>query len=327
MTRLNNARTRLLAALCLGAALAGCQDSLGPLDGGRVNVFLTDAPGDVDKVWIKIDGLTLIGEQSGELDLPGDFDEMILVSELVGRSRQIVDDAEVELDSFHQLRLLLGGVVLLAKDGKVYATEGAELPDGVSDEDVGELQCPSCAQSGWKIVLTGGDPEVEPGEDVTVVIDFDVAQSFGKQAGNSGRWVMRPVIHATRVALANAGTSSISGTVALAQGVSVPNCPAATPRSLTDYVPTATAATLEDASQNAIVRSGTTTAGGAFTIGNVAPDSYTLGDLDLTVSDLTGSWKLAFTATAAPPNVQVVQDGDNVTGVVYTVTAATCTPL
>jgi hypothetical protein len=327
MSRTKKSRPALVAALCLGAVLAGCQDSLGPLGGGRVSVLLTDAPGDVDKVWIKIDGLKLIGDESGELDLPGDFDEMILVSELVGHARRIVDDANVELDSFHQLRLLLGGVVLVTKDGKVYATEGADLPDGVSDENVGPLTCPSCSQSGWKIVLTGGDPEVEAGEEVTIVIDFDVAQSFGKQAGNSGRWVMRPVIHATRVAMANAGTSSISGTVALAQGVTVPACPAATPRSLADFVPTARAATLKDASQNAIVRSGTTAAGGAFTIGNVAPDSYTLGVMDLTVSDITGNWKLAFTATAAPATAQVVQDGQNVTGVAYTVTAASCTAL
>jgi hypothetical protein len=326
MSRKTMGRTPLVAALCLGAALAGCQDSLGPLSGGRVSVYLTDAPGDVDEVWIKIDGLELIGESSGEIELPGDFDEMILVSELVGHAREIVDDANIELDSFHQLRLLLGGAVLVTKDGKVYATEGAELPDGVSDEDVGVLRCPSCSRSGWKIVLSGGEPEVEPGESVNVVIDFDVAQSFGKQAGNSGQWVMRPVIHATRVAVPNAG-SSIAGTVTLASMVSVPACPAGTPRSLADFVPTATAATLKDANQLAVVRTGTTNGAGAFTIDNVAPDSYALGVMDVTVGDQqTGLWKLSFSGAALPASVPVVQ-GQNVTGVAYTISNATCTAM
>jgi hypothetical protein len=317
-----------LAAALASLVLAAC-DGTGVEDGARVSVYLTDAPGDVDKAWVKIDGITLIGEEQGDVDLPGEFEELILVSELVGHARQIVDDAAVDLDTFQQLRLQLGGAVLLTKDGKVYAMEGTELPDGVADENVGVLQCPSCSQSGLKIVLRGEAPEVEEGDDVTIVIDFDVAQSFGKQAGNSDRWVMRPVVHATRVAVPNAplSGSSISGMVALDAGVTIPACPAGTPRSLADFVPTATAATLLDANNASVVRSGTTSGAGAFTIANVDPDTYTLGVMDLTVGDqVTGSWKLSFTASANPASVPVVQ-GQNVQGVAYTVSAATCTAL
>ena len=134
------------------------------------------------------------------------------------------------------------------------------------------------------------------------------------------------MIHATRVAVPNAG-SSIEGMVTLASSVTVPACPAGTPRSLADFVPTATAATLEDANQSAVVRAGLTDAGGAFTIGNVAPDSYALGAMDVTVGDQqTGSWKLSFTTTVLPTSATVTQ-GQNVTGVAYTVTNATCTQL
>jgi hypothetical protein len=316
-----------LAAALASFGLAAC-DGTGVEDGARVSVYLTDAPGDVDKVWVKIDGITLIGEEQEDVALLGDFEELILVSELVGQARQIVDDAAVDPDTFQQLRLLIGGAVLLTGDGGVYAMEGTELPDGVSDEDVGVLQCPSCAQSGLKIVVQGGSPEVEEGDDVTIVLDFDIAQSFGKQAGNSGRWVMRPVVHATRVAVPNAplSGSSIGGTVTLADGVTIPACPAGTPRSLADFVPTATASTLVDANNAAVVRSGTTSGAGAFTIANVDPDTYTLGVLDLTVGDQTGNWKLSFTAGAVPASVPVVQ-GQNVQGVVYTVSAASCTAL
>jgi hypothetical protein len=292
-----------------------------------VNVYLTDAAGDVENAWLKIDGIGIVAEDQQEIELPGEFDELILVSELVGHARQIVNDAEVDLETFRQLRLVLGGAVLETKDGRVYATEGTELPDGVSDDDVGELHCPSCAQSGLKIVVQGAAPEVEEGDDVSIVIDFDVAQSFGKQAGNSGRWVMRPVIHATVAAEPNAplaGGSSIGGTVALASGASIPECPAGTPRSLADFVPTATAATLKDANNAAVVRSGTTTVAGAFTIANVAPDTYTLGAMEVVLGNQqTGSWKLVFTATANPASAQVTQ-GLDVQGIQYSVTGAAC---
>ena len=318
---------RLLAALGMAFGLAACDEGLGPRNGGRVNVFLTDAPGDVENAWLKIDGISIVANDQQEIDLPGDFDDLILVSELVGHAQQIVDDASVDLETFRQLRFLIGGAVLETKDGKVYAVEGTELPDGVSDEDVGELHCPSCAQSGLKIVIQGEAADVDEGEAVSIVIDFDVAQSFGKQAGNSGRWVMRPVVHATLAAEPNAplaGGSSITGTVVLAQGASIAPCPAGTPRSVVDFVPTATAATLKDANNQSVVRSGTTTSTGAFTIANVAPDSYTLGALEVPVGNQqTGNWKLVFAATAAPPSAQVVS-GQNVQGVVYTVTGATC---
>ena len=313
----------LMAAVGLSVALAGCDEGMGPLGGARVNVYLTDAAGDVDKVWVQIDGVALVGDENGEVPLPGDFDDMIEVSSLVGQTQLLVNDADVEGDSFHQIRLLIGGAVLLTKDGDVYATDGAELPAGVSEAD-GELHCPSCSQSGLKIVVTGDDSEVEPGENVSYLLDFDIAQSFGQQAGSSGRWVMRPVVHATRVAVPSqplAG-SSISGTVALGSGVTIPACPAGTPRSLADFVPTATAATLKDVNNAAVVRSGTTTAGGAFSINNVAPDTYALGAMDVTVS----GWKLTFNASAVPASTPVVQ-GQNVTGVAYTITGASCTQL
>jgi len=60
----------------------------------------------------------------------------------------------------------------------------------------GTLVMPSLAQSGLKVNLP--DDAVVIGEDevVTLVVDFDVAQSFGQMAGGSGSWVMTPVLHA-----------------------------------------------------------------------------------------------------------------------------------
>jgi hypothetical protein len=334
-------RTRLgaalpLAALALTLGLAACEDSTTPRNGARVSVFLTDAPGDVESVWIRINGLTLVGDQKGDIDLPGDFNDLIEVSELVGRTQQLVKDAPVEVDTFRQLRLMLGDAVLVTKQGRVFATAGAELPAGVAGDDVGVLHCPSCTQTGIKLVFNGPRPEIEEGENVNILIDFDISQSFGRQAGNSGRWVMRPVVHATFSTEPGDPIStgnSIAGTVALAvdgQGnptVTIPQCPAGTSRSLTDFIPTATAATLKDANNAAVVRAGVVESNGTFSISGVDPDSYAMGFLDVQVGDATtGDWRLTWSATASPPNVTVT-DGTATPSVAYTVTGASCVAL
>ena len=58
----------------------------------------------------------------------------------------------------------------------------------------GEFQAPSLGQSGIKVQLGGDDSFVVTEDAAIVLVDFDVSQSFGHQAGNSGRWVMHPVI-------------------------------------------------------------------------------------------------------------------------------------
>jgi len=318
-----------LLALSLAASvgLGACDVGSGPDDRTRVSVFITDAPGDVESVWLDIDGLTLVGGEDGSVDLPGEFGDLVEVTELVDRAQEIVDDAELEPGSFGQLRFLLGGAVLLTKDGRVFATDGATLPEGLEADEVGELMCPSCSRSGLKVVLHGASGDIGEGDDVGLVLDFDVAQSFGHQAGKSGKWVMRPVIHATRVDDDGAGeTSAIQGTVAIqtdGQGqptFAVPECPAGTARSIADFVPTATAQNLQDSESNPVVRSGTVQASdGAFSINFVAPDTYTLGFAEVDLGD----FNLVWTATVAPTEVTVVEGAD-VGDVLYTLTGASC---
>ncbi len=56
------------------------------------------------------------------------------------------------------------------------------------------------------------------GEAKTLLVDFDVAQSFGREAGRSGRWVMHPVVRAAAVNY----TGSVLARVRLADGVTLP---------------------------------------------------------------------------------------------------------
>jgi hypothetical protein len=306
-------------------ASAAC-DISGPSDRARLSVYLTDAPGDVESAWIQIDEIFMIGDENGEIEVPAELGELIELTELVDRVHELAADVPFDPDTFRELRLVLGGAVLLTEQGEVFATSGAELPEELEGEEVQTLHCPSCAQSGLKIKVHGDTPELDEEESASLLLDFDVAQSFGHRAGASGRWIMHPVVHATWVEAPEPETSAILGTVAIqldGQGAptfTVPPCPAGTPRSITDFIPQATAATLRDASNNPIVRTGTVAASGTFSISPVDPDQYALGFAET----LLGTMKLVWTATVTPATVTVAAGGADVTGVAYTLTGASC---
>jgi hypothetical protein len=112
----------------------------------------------------------------------------------------LVKDASVPTGTYRELRFVITGgyIQVRQEDGtsRIYATapDYAGLPEGAQVD--GELQMPSAASSGLKVkfdndadvsVTSGGGQKV-------ILVDFDVAQSFGRAAGGSGRWVMGPVI-------------------------------------------------------------------------------------------------------------------------------------
>jgi hypothetical protein len=316
----------LALALVLGAGVTACDadEPSFPTGDGKtsLSVLLTDAPGAVEAVWVDIAEIYLQGID-GPVVLLDEPTGLIEVTELVGTSRTLVADAEVDATSYGQLRLVVAGAVLETKSGGVYTLGGAEHPDGL--EATGDLMCPSCAQSGLKVVIPHDDIEMEEGV-AALLLDFDVAQSFGHQAGASGKWVMRPVIHATLVLDENGDgipdfeqAGSIVGTVGLAEGLTIPECPAGTPRSLSDFVPTATAQTLTDDEGMPILRTGTMLEGGGFVMSFLTPDTYTMGYQGQL--EFEGA-SLVFTAGVVPAAAEVV-DGE-FDGVAYTVTGATC---
>ncbi len=325
-----NALSRMLPAVALSMAVAlgsaACDDgeptSPTPGDGTTsLSVLLTDAPGAVRAVWVDIGEIYLQGDD-GPVVLLDEPTGLIELTELVGTSQTLVSDAEVDASQYGQLRMVVNAAVLETEAGAVYTSGGAEHPDGL--EATGTLQCPSCSQSGLKVVIPQ-DIELEEGA-AALLLDFDVSQSFGHQAGNSGMWVMRPVVHATLVGDENGDgipdieqAGSIVGTVALADGVTIPECPAGTTRSVQDFVPTATAQTLLDDEGMAIVRTGAMLEGGGFVMSYLSPDTYTMGYESQV--DFEGA-SLSFTATVDPTEATVA-DGE-FDGVAYTVTAASC---
>lgn len=318
---------RMLTFALLTMAAGACDES--PTDGGDVNatmsVFLTDAPGDVDSVWVQVDDVVLAGD-GGNISLLDAPTGLINVTALVEETEALVEGVEIEPGSYAQVRFVLGGGVLETEGGEVYTFGGAEHPHGVAA--TGSLQCPSCAQSGIKVKIVDR-LAVEEGANA-LLLDFDISQSFGHVAGQSGQWVMHPVINGATVEAAvvagDGAPGRISGTVALGDGVTIPTCGGAE-RTLASFVPTATATVATDDEGNPLVFTGATVAADAgftFTLDVLAFDGYTMGYDAETTYDTE---KLVWTAAAVPTTVSVTEEANEVTGVAFTVSSVTCEPL
>jgi hypothetical protein len=296
-------KTTFMAVMAGTLALAACEGGTGTGSGnGSVTVRLFDAPGDLASATVQISEIYLQGSTAADslshkvvlYSGNGTFDLLTLSG---GTTVDLVKDVAVPAGTYSQMRFVVTSATVKTRAGATFSTAD------------GTLKCPSCAQSGLKVNLPGGGVKVTDGGNV-VGVDFDVAQSFGREAGNSGKWVMHPVITASTFTL----SGGISGTVAAATGVALPTCGGAA-TDLTKFVPQATA--------DGITRSGTTAAGGAYTIPFVAPGASTMGYAS-TVGFANGD-TLTYAATPTPPTVTVAS-GQTATGANYSITAASCKP-
>jgi len=315
MRYMHTARLALLAALpLLGTA---CSDQ-GP-EIAYVSLALTDAPGDVDSVWVEIGEIYLQGGGGGRVTLLDEDDAealgLIEITRLAGATLDLVSDVTVDAGNYGQLRFVVEGAVLETEDGEVF-TYNASHPHGAVA--TGSLTCPSCTTSGLKVLLPGDVANLEAGAHL-IVLDFDVSQSFGHDTGGSS-WVMHPVIRGAEVEF----SGSVTGTVDVARNsggtplVTIPQCPAGTPRDITAFVPVAVAQTLTDDLGDPVTATTTVRSDSSFSFPYLHPDSY---DLDYVVDVVFGTDTLEFVATA--PGIVTVGDGAQVT-VTYTITAATC---
>lgn len=221
-----------LAAAALGVALlaplAGCGDSgtgtTAPAPGGtpgtgKLTLLLKDAPADIDMAVVTISQIYLQGANGRTVlrNTPVTVDLLTLRDS----TASLLRDAEIPVGTYDELRFVVSGGYIKLADGKVYASSPdysglTDVPPGAPV--TGTLQMPSFAQSGLKVKLPQDKLVItEQGQQI-LLVDFDVSQSFGHMAGQSGRWVMHPVCIATDVVLA----AKIGVHVTLGQGASLP---------------------------------------------------------------------------------------------------------
>ncbi len=312
---------------------AGCDDALtdppldAPPDGvTTLSVYLTDAPGDVAAVWVDVVDVVLVGE-GGPISLLDEPYGLVNLLELQDRNLLLSEGREVEAGRYNQVRLIIGGGVLETVGGDVYVQGSVEHPEGLPA--TGTLHCPSCSQSGIKVQFSSG-LDLQEGAN-GVLLDFDVAQSFGRQAGRSGRWVMRPLVKGL---VADPGEiedgvlgGAIQGNVVLDLGedpesgepVQLPVCDGAE-RTLADFYPVAVSRALVDDEGASIIHVGSTSGEGEFQISVMEADEY---DLDYWSEVVLEGATLTWEAEVAPETVEVAE-GQVVDGVVFTITGASC---
>lgn len=184
---------------------------------GRVSVLLTDAPGDIKAAVVTVSKVYLQGS-GGETvltDKPVTTNLLTLQNDV----KVLVQEAPVPAGHYSQLRFVIDGAYIEVENGNgttsLYATSGYDRVP-LDAKVAGTLQTPSMSTSGLKVDL-GKGIRID-GEQRVLLVDFDVSQSFGKEAGQSGQWVMTPVLKATDVEL----TGSIQMAFRLSDGLKLP---------------------------------------------------------------------------------------------------------
>ncbi|HEX8908088.1 MAG TPA: DUF4382 domain-containing protein [Anaeromyxobacteraceae bacterium] len=250
--------TRLTLAASLALFAVGC----GGGQTGKVSLLLKDAPANFSAAVVTISEIDLVG--SGGTTVLSTTKTTTNLLNLANDTAKLVDGVDVPVGTYTQLRFVItGGYIDVG--GVIYASsptyEG--LPQGATVG--GELRMPSYGQSGLKVDLPGGAVTVGTAGKV-LLVDFNVSQSFGQDAGASGAWVMHPVMQAT--AFEMSGTVDV--TLKLAPGVALPS-----PTTLADFKAVLTPAGATDGTSLPLV---TTTTAGTYGVSfkYLFPGTYTL---------------------------------------------------
>ena len=270
--------------------LASCGDSTGPNGTSSLTVMLTDGPGDFVSAVVTIDSIYLQGENSGTSAGRVWLSQTPVTTDLLTLSNDVqslVDNVEVPSGNYAELRFVISGGYVEVDNGdgttSIYASPNYDhLPEGRTAD--GTLQMPSYGQSGLKVTFDGGTVNVTGPQEV-VLVDFNVAQSFGQVAGGSGGWVMHPVIRGANMEL----TGSATVTLALADTVTLPEINS-TQVGLGDFT-----AVLDDGQGNT-KEAAFTSVNGVFT----ASFPYLMPD-STWMLDVTGPDGLTFTVDPALP--------------------------
>jgi hypothetical protein len=261
-------RSRRLACAIGVLALAAC-DSQSPTGTTSLSVRLKDAPGDVQHAVVTITEVDLVG--SGGVQVLSETPATVDLLTLAATATTLVQDVEVPSGTYEQLRFKISGACIAVDDGaggsSIFATAGYDA-SGCGGAATGTLQAPSYAQSGLKVTLDG-NALVLTGPQKILLVDFDVSQSFGHQAGGSGGWVMHPVVTGGEIT----ATGSVHVEAALGTGVTLPDLNN-TATTLAQF----SAVLTDQANQKVTVPLDDSDADGVFTADFqfLAPGSYTL---------------------------------------------------
>ena len=175
--------------LLISLLLFNCNDKETDNETARVQLVLVDAPGDYEEVNVEIIDIqynSKEGDQGWKSFTPENgYPIQVDLTKLIAGNDLLLTDEIIPAGTFKQIRLILS-------DNNTVLLEGETTPI--------HLDTPSAEQSGLKIML---DENLEGGYSYTFILDWDVQRSVVK-AGNSGKYILKPVIRAN--AEVNSGT-------------------------------------------------------------------------------------------------------------------------
>lgn len=179
----------LVLLLITGILVVSCSEET---KNARLEIRLTDAPGDYEEVNIDIQGVQIHasstdnggGWKSLEIN-PGIYNLL----EFTNGLDTLLGSIELPAGRISQVRLLLGPNNTLKIDGQTLA-----------------LTTPSAQQSGLKLNVQA---DLLEGITYSILLDFDAARSIVK-AGHSGKYILKPVIRA----ITEATSGAIKGEIA-----------------------------------------------------------------------------------------------------------------
>jgi hypothetical protein len=159
----------------------------------KMNLYLTDAPASYKAVWIDIEQVKVKSDATDSADgwvdvpliKPGEYNLL----DFRNGEDTLLGGVDLPSGKVSQIRLILGD------------NNHIDLEDGSSVD----LKTPSAQQSGLKLNV---DADLKPGIPYDLVLDFDAGRSIVK-AGNSGKYILKPVIRA----FAKAAGGGIQGVV------------------------------------------------------------------------------------------------------------------
>ncbi|HET8634636.1 MAG TPA: DUF4382 domain-containing protein [Gemmatimonadales bacterium] len=212
----------VLAAIALPALACSDDNNTGPDNGTtQLTVKLTDADGGINAAVVTISEVYLVGSGDDSHVSLTTTPMTVNLVDLANTTQTLVDAKAIANADYSELRFVItGGYVEVANpEGgtSIFASspdyEG--LPAGATV--TGQLQMPSLSESGLKVDLPTEDLTLDGGTEA-LLLDFDVSQSFGAAAGNSGMWVMHPVIKGTTLT----EPAQVRGSLTLGQDVVLP---------------------------------------------------------------------------------------------------------
>ena len=164
----------------------------------RLQLKLVDSPGDYQEVNVEIVDVlynSTENENGWTSITPDGFTPVIVdLTKLIAGNDFLLTDVIIPSGMLKQVRLVLG-------DNNTVVIEGENEEETFTTH----LDTPSAQQSGLKLKL---NTELEPGFSYTFILDWDVQKSVVK-AGNSGKYILKPVIRV----IAEVNSGSIKGKV------------------------------------------------------------------------------------------------------------------